>query len=417
MNTLYDSVVVLSPDEVLQFLSVSQRNSITPFDLELEKLGILTGNLMKEKTLLQLLQNELYNHRNGVPSVTILPTQTCNARCEYCFAEHNAKHTMDKDTADKVVSLLSDYFASGDRVLLRWFGGEPLLSKDIISSIIKGINVAFDGKLQYESIIFTNGSLITDSVIEDAIHLWRVKKIQLTIDGYGEEHNRRKNYKDSSLNHYSKVILNTKKLLSAGIAVDCRINLDKDNINQLDLILDDLVQYKDDPLFRVRVTVLRPSDCGFNQFRYITPNDLSWAYDIIYRLLFGYGFITDICAILPRRMRELCIAKSIDKIIIGSDGVLYKCLQQVFSPNQAIGSLETGIRPVALIDRSCELAVRSDCSNCVFLPQCMGGCDAYRQLQNSVPVTPCIREKFFYDLLLEYTHNWAISKRIIVAEK
>lgn len=277
--------------------------------------------------------------------------------------------------------------------------------EEVITSITEGINKAFNGGMLYDSVMFTNGSLLTDDVIELAQKSWHLKKIQLTIDGYGIEHNCRKNYAFSGVNYYKKILQDIQKLLACGIAVDCRVNLDKDNFQHIDEILLDLYPFKGNPLFRPRLTILRPSDCGYNQFNYITPSDLKWAYSIIYKKLYSHGFLTDVKAILPQRQKESCIAKSINKVIIGADGKLYKCLQQVFDENHTVGILGTGIFPSKFVENYCKKRINKKCEECIYLPMCSGGCSAYWDLKEKVEITPCIREKYFFDMLLEFIHE------------
>lgn len=406
LNTLYDSVVVLNADETARYQEIGADVDLSEFILKLYLLGILIDEREDEKFFMKMQNEELFFNRRGIPSITILPTQACNARCAYCFAEHNEKITMNQLVIHNVILFFKENFSAGDRVLLRWFGGEPLVAKDIITEIIDGINETFDGKLLYESLVFTNGSLITDEIIEVATNKWHLKKIQLTLDGYGDEHNARKNYVSNGVDYYKKTLGDIQKLLDCGIHVDCRVNFDKDNIKQIDNILYDLLPYKGNSLFRPRLTILRPSDYGYNKFNYIAPSDLKWAYNIIYNKLYDYGFLTAAKDLLPQRQKESCIAKSLNKVIIGADGNLYKCLQQVFDERHIVGDLKTGIIHRGFVDDYCRKDIHDECEECVYLPICSGGCLAYWKLMENENITPCIREKFFMDMLLEMVHQW-----------
>lgn len=410
-NTLYDSIVILENKENDQFNQYNMFKGKSGVIRSLYRLGILVLDSEDETALMNLQNEELVYNRKGIPSVTILPTQACNARCQYCFAEHNTKYTMTQDTIFRLVEFMKANFCEGDRVLLRWFGGEPLLASDIINEIVDKINITFHGNLRYSSLMFTNGSLLDDKLIECAKNKWHMEKIQLTLDGYAKEHNKRKSYLNEGVDYYNKTIIDIGKLLDAGIKVDCRVNLDKDNIKQIDDICRDLKQYKSNALFRPRFTILRPSDCGFNRFNYITTNDLEWAYSIIYNKLIEYGFLKHIQDLIPCRQKESCIRKSINKVIIGSDGKLYKCLQQVFDDDSAVGDLKNGIDYEKHMS-CCRTPLREQCKNCVYLPICSGGCEAYWKLSQTENVLPCIREKYFINMLLDMIHEWEIMKNV-----
>lgn len=405
-NTLHDSIVVFNPEETEMYYSMEKTSLPSWFVARLLNLGIMFIDSAYEENLIRLQKGEMFFNRGGIPTVTILPTQACNARCEYCFAEHNKKITMTKEAVDDTVRFFSKNFSDGDKVVIRWFGGEPLVAKHIIDQIISGVNNEFSGNLNYESIMFTNGSLLTKDIIVQAKKEWKLSKIQLTIDGYREEHNQRKNYINPEIDYYEKVVQDISVLLGNNISVDCRVNLDKDNIKQLDWILQDLLPFRDDPLFRVRLTVLRPSDCGFNRFNYITPSDLYWAYEHIYNKLIEYKFVNDIQSLFPHRQTVGCILFNTKKIIIGADGRLYKCLQEVLDINHSVGTAKNGISPYSFIN-NCSLNIKhQECDTCKFYPVCGGGCEAYWRLMATQNISPCKREKYFIDLLLDYVYRW-----------
>lgn len=403
-NTLYDSIVMLEEKETAQFKVFETLTCDSSLICILYRLGILITDIEDEALVMKIQNEELIYNRKGVPSITILPTQVCNARCQYCFASHNTGGTMTMETVEQLINFLAEHFHEGDSVLFRWFGGEPLLAPKIIDGIIDGVSDAFHGKLQYSSLMFTNGSMLNDDLIAHAKDKWHMEKIQLTIDGYAIEHNRRKSYFDQSFDYYHKIIQDIEKLLNVGIKVDCRVNLDKDNIKQLDDICRDLLPYRLYPGFRARFTILRPTDCGFSRFNFIKSDDLEWAYSIIYSKLMEYGFIKHIVDLIPKRQQESCIAKSINKMIIGSDGKLYKCLQQVFDEESTIGDLRNGIDLKRCMSY-CRLELHEECKECVYLPLCSGGCSVYWNLSKREAVSPCIREKYFIDMLMKALHR------------
>lgn len=415
-NTLYESIVILDKRELNLYFSIKDGRKLdNEFLKKMYYLGFLKFKTDCENDLVESLKNDLFFIKNSKANVTILPTQNCNARCLYCFADHNEKISMKQNNVNQIVKYFVDNFSDHNKVIIRWFGGEPLIEEKTIDAIIDGLNAAFEDKLIIESIMFTNGALLDDRIIQLAKKRWHLKKIQLTIDGYDYEHNYRKNYvtSDAGVNYYHKIIEDISKLLKNKISVDCRVNLDKDNIAQLDLILNDLSQFKDNTLFRVRVTFLRPSSSETNKFNFIKPSELKWAYEIIYKKLFSYGFIKDIKEILPCRQKESCIAKNMNKVIIGADGNLYKCLQQILNEENSVGNLESGLRPIMHMNCYHTKEFRNECKPCIFLPLCMGGCEAYWELQKKgIDITPCIREKFFFDMLLEFIYKYTCSNCI-----
>lgn len=100
-------------------------------------------------------------------------------------------------------------------------GGEPLLEPKTISYIVEYLSsrgVSFDSK------IITNGYLLNDSIVEQAINQWNVKIIQITIDDLNEEYNRIKDYVYSDTNPFDIVMENISRCLQAQINIRIRIN-------------------------------------------------------------------------------------------------------------------------------------------------------------------------------------------------
>lgn len=44
--------------------------------------------------------------------------------------------------------------------------------------------------------------------------------------------------------------------------------------------------------------------------------------------------------------------------------------------------------------------IGEECNKCKLLPCCQGGC-AYHKMQKNIDATPCIREKYYIDLILD----------------
>lgn len=327
INTMTEAVALLSREEYEKYKDIS---SISDYHdttiVQLFLLGFLTKDDDSELFKLDVIRNRSAFASNDAINITIYPTQECNARCFYCFENGEKRNPMTYETAEKVVEYIIRNVTVSDEVVFRWFGGEPLVGDYIIDYITENVDKHFDGKLKFSSIITTNGFNISDDLIKRAKEKWHAKKFHVTIDGYGSEHDRRKNYYDKSINAYQKLLSDMSKLISAGIFVVCRFNLDKKNISQLDNILHDLEQFKDSDLFYIHTTTLRrPPNAPLED--YILAQDYDWAYDMIWRKMYAYGFYNGIKHILPLRLRGNCLACVMNEILINSDGNLFKCLQ------------------------------------------------------------------------------------------
>lgn len=124
-------------------------------------------------------------------------TDACNFRCTYCYANANSKgKSMSRETGMKIIDrIISDI--PYDNVFVEFHGGEPLLFKDSIFSIVEyGKKKArFAGK-NINFSIQTNGSLLT----EDVIRFARSNGIKMGIscDGPPDIHNRYRIFPDGT---------------------------------------------------------------------------------------------------------------------------------------------------------------------------------------------------------------------------
>lgn len=412
INTMTEAVISLTQAEYEVYANIEATYSYA--DKLIVQLFLL-GFLVKEDDS-ELFKLEVIRQRSAFASsdainITIYPTQECNARCFYCFENGEKRTPMTLETAKKVVEYITKNITVNDEVVFRWFGGEPLVGAHIIDYITENVDTFFDGKLKFNSIVTTNGFNISDDLIEKATKKWHTKKFHLTIDGYDKEHNKRKNYYDKSINAYQKLLSDMRKLIDAGIFVVCRFNLDKKNISQLDDILHDLEQFKHSDLFYIHTTTLRrPPNAPLED--YILAQDYDWAYDIIWRKMYRYGFYDGIKHILPLRLRGNCLACVMNEVLINSDGNLFKCLQHTTDASHKVGDCTTGVvfnqNYLEWLDVSIK---RENCQKCAYLPMCSGGCKEY-WYENRPEISPCAREKTYFNTLTELIHEWITTGTI-----
>ena len=412
INTMTEAVALLTHDEFEKYQAI---DTITDYHdktiVQLFLLGFLTKDDDSELFKLDVIRNRSAFASNDAINITIYPTQECNARCFYCFENGEKRKPMSIETAEKVVEYITKNVTTSDEVVFRWFGGEPLVGDHIIDFITERVNNYFDGKLKFSSIVTTNGFNISDDLIKRAKEKWHAKKFHLTIDGYEAEHDRRKNYYDKSVNAYQKLLSDIEKLIAAGIFVVCRFNLDKKNISQLDDILHDLERFKNSDLFYIHTTTLRrPPHAPLED--YILAQDYDWAYDLIWRKMYAYGFYDGIKHILPLRLRGNCLACVMNEVLINSEGNLFKCLQHTTEESHKVGDCSTGVvfnqNYIDWLDVSIK---RPQCQKCAYLPMCSGGCKEY-WYENRPEISPCAREKTYFNTLTELIHEWITKGEI-----
>ena len=122
-------------------------------------------------------------------SVILFLTWDCNLRCTYCYETNKCYRNMKFDTAKKGIDFFMNY---AKHVHFQFFGGEPLLQFELMKKIAGYLRYYYPERYSFN--IYTNGTLITDEVLD----FFRENKVHLTlsIDGakYTQDMNRL--YKD-----------------------------------------------------------------------------------------------------------------------------------------------------------------------------------------------------------------------------
>lgn len=202
----------------------------------LKKKWYYISNEYDEFDVLEKFRKQLIDSYNSmvVSTYTIFPTTDCNAKCFYCFEEGRSKKYMNKKTAMMAATYISNN-CKNEKVNIRWFGGEPLVNQMAIDTICTLLN---EKGIKFSSKMATNGFLFSQKNIEKACHNWHLEQVQITIDGTEFEYNRIKNYHCShNINPFQKVLDNIELLISNGIYVIIRLNVDFFNISdQINLV-------------------------------------------------------------------------------------------------------------------------------------------------------------------------------------
>ncbi len=80
---------------------------------------------------------------NKYLDITIAPTMRCNFNCSYCFEGDNKSFSkMSAEVENAIIQYIVKKKQSTERLILRWFGGEPLLAFDKILSISSRLDTA-----------------------------------------------------------------------------------------------------------------------------------------------------------------------------------------------------------------------------------------------------------------------------------
>lgn len=169
---------------------------------------------------------------------TIFTTTDCNARCFYCYEAGWKKSSMTEQTALATARYIAEH-CGGRLVRIKWFGGEPLVNVRVIDIITDYLR---QHGVEFRSTMTSNGYLFDEDMVRRAKADWNLQVVQITLDGTEKVYNQRKAYVNPHGSPYQRVLRNIGLLLNADIHVEVRLNMDKDNEQDLYALLDELAE-------------------------------------------------------------------------------------------------------------------------------------------------------------------------------
>ncbi len=124
-------------------------------------------------------QKPRFSTNRYFPAVNLAVTGKCNYNCKHCFMAKDSSAMTEEFTFEECVGLLDDFIKCGIQTITLT-GGEPLLRHDfgeLLEEIAR--------RRLYLEDIGTNGSLITEELLDKLIALKLRPMIKISFDGIG----------------------------------------------------------------------------------------------------------------------------------------------------------------------------------------------------------------------------------------
>lgn len=294
---------------------------------------------------------------------TIFTTMDCNARCFYCYEKGQPRISMTdkiaKDTADFIKKM-----SSNNPVDIRWFGGEPLLNTNAIDIICNTIS---KNGVRFKSSMITNGLLFTDSIISKAKNLWKLKRVQITLDGPKDVYQRAKSYKGAVGDEFDRVIDNISKLIKDQIKVSIRLNQGFYNTSDLLELIDVLSDhFGEKDLVSVYNNLLYDENVELDN---LSETEIYESFIKIQNKLIKLGLLRS--KPLKKKLKIChCMADNDSSVIITPKGEIGKC--EHFTNKHLIGNIYDSQFDLNEILRWKEqYQPTPKCFKCPLYPQCV----------------------------------------------
>lgn len=375
-NGLNNSFVKINK-ELFDFLNEAKSNKQL-YELDVEIQEKLKSNFIictEENIQTQINQKKFlrsyHTFQNEALNLTIAPTSACNFKCFYCYENGVSYKTMDDDTIEKLIDFIVRRSKKTDhKVNITWYGGEPLLA-------IKQINIILN-KLKEKNIKIIGNSIITNGYFLNAENFSilmnnNIDIIQITLDGSNPEtHNERRKNKDGC-GSWDKIIENIDNILKTDheFYISIRCNVAKDNQEEFQVLKDYLENRWDhNPKVSIHAGILRNHQDEIPKCQYFTDIESS-------EFLISQGVKNKNLHYLSRSIGG-CSATQFNAYLVGPEGELYKCWNELGRTDRIIGNInnELEINKGLLLNYLSGPSMIDDekCKNCCLFFVCEGGC-------------------------------------------
>lgn len=381
-NTRTLALSVIDNQEYLQY----EAAEIYDVDIEKEKLfkslyedGFIVDYETDELAILKYRLNS-QRYSKDILRLTIAPTMDCNFNCFYCYEKEidSDKNTsMSVEVQDQLLDFIKKRSENIRELNIVWYGGEPLLSFEIIKNLSNSlIELCNSKEINYSSMMVTNGYLLDHFDPEEIIDIG-IETIQITIDGPEKIHNERRVLLNGKKT-YNKLIENINKYQES-IDIVIRINVDKSNASSLETLLE---EFKKHNINKVMINLAPVTN-------YINTSDKSClTTEEFVKISEGFNRLCEENGIPSKnndieKISNFCDADSLNSFVIDSEGYIYKCWQNIgvksLSINNLVGNNNKNNR-LYFDYLTYDVTEDKICKQCSYLPICMGGCPHNRRV-------------------------------------
>lgn len=383
-------------------LTAIDDGSIAPADRDsLARLGFLVPDTAEERREMADALAEANRRRARFRAIAVL-NMDCNLACTYCFeGGMKGKRYMSPETANLLAETVErDQMARGKGVSLVFYGGEPLMSTDLIISLSERLKAAAAARgVEYSFSLVTNGTLLTAPTVAKLLPLG-LTGAKVTLDGPREIHDGFRPFV-SGRGSFDTIVENIGKVCD-DIKVQVGGNYTRENYREFPRLLDFLLAsgltperfagIKFDPVMKSggeRHLLPEFNDgCISIDEPWLVEASLFLRDEILWR-----GFNT------PRVAPAPCVIESPDDLVVNYDGTICKCPAFLGWREMAVGDLETGVGDYS-VSHNLDVWKTDECLDCAYLPLCFGGCRFLKLLRDGrIDAVDC--RKGYLDRTLE----------------
>ena len=387
VNLLCGSADILSPDEAKMLQDFHKGKAMAPDFMEkLIEQGYFVDKNVEERLYRNKYLNFIDDRDDDEIQLFFVPNYSCNFACSYCYQDEytNVKQELTKEIIDAFFIYINNEFA-GRKKYITVFGGEPLLNspkqRELISYLLQNANQS-----ELDVCFVTNGYTLSEYI--ELLKIARIREIQVTLDGVGIIHDKRRFLKGGGAS-FDKITEGIDACLENNLPVNLRMVVDKENINGLP----DMAKFAIDkgwtknPLFKTQLgRNYELHHCQATSGKLFSRISL---YESIYNLVKQHPYIIEFHkpaysvskflaenGELPEPLFDACPACKTEWAF-DYTGQIYSCTATVGKDGEALGTFypEVSQKEEMIAEwENRDVTTINECNSCNMQLACGGGC-------------------------------------------
>ena len=369
---------------VEEYLKLCESKEIDKTLLSEEEIMTIGNYLKQEKKDADEPTNPNVSHSFLILNLT----SGCNLSCKYCFAETIQKHkTMSLDIAKKAIDNMLFQNGKIDEYSIYFFGGEPLLKKELVQQITEYAYSEITQK-RNKKIIFrinTNATLIDDAIC--SLFKQYDFHVTISIDGPMELHDTNRIYANGR-GSYDNVMKSISFLKDNNITTNLRATFNPKVRNLVPIF--DFFEKMELP-YAYSFTINSDYKSNANetyfaedQFEFI-DKELKKVMDYFVlkitnrERIFCTGIVRKLNTIKYKQIRTHSCEAGRTSLTVDETGSYFACQNMLPYKQSIMGNVNTGIDNEARTKfMSKDLKSLSGCTRCKIRNLCVGGCEVER---------------------------------------
>jgi uncharacterized protein len=290
------------------------------------------NDVLSDAALAEALSPKRFN-------LILLPTERCNFRCTYCY-EDFAIGRMTPMIVSAVKRLLERRIPALDTLAVSWFGGEPLLAKDIVLDVGTFVHeLCIKHGIKLLAHVTTNSYLLSAALLEELMRV-SIREFQITLDGDQEWHDRTRVLANGG-GTFEKLWTNLQSYrgVSGAFQIALRLHVHQDNVESMKRLYNRLQQeLLHDPRF----------SAGFHKVSWLGPQPIKERVLGEREYLEALAYITGGSTAVERPdsgisehhlTDYICYAAKPNSLMIRANGRIGKCTVAIDDERNDVGRL------------------------------------------------------------------------------